>query len=283
MIFHTAWQHPGFISGYDPNSPAQAFQLDFADPRDSYWEDRKAFKVRQLKTPSANSLLTVQTVRHLRVLELCCGSKSFSREISRQFPGAEVVTLDFDERYEPTFLIDVTRWNYPSFFPVAYFDIIWASPPCTEYSPAKTVGVRDLCNADRIVRAVRNIIRIAQPRVWFLENPHTMLYLRDFMKDLSHLRNNCTYCRYGFKYKKDTDIWSNLPLLLKHCDSVRCRAKAISGRHPFTAQQSRSGPHQSPGVPRHVAAFIPAQLLRALITTAIIYIKEVSDEKITWK
>jgi hypothetical protein len=32
-----------------------------------------------------------------------------------------------------------------------------------------------------------------------------------------------------------------------------------------------------------VAAFIPAQLLRALITTAIIYIKEVSDEKITWK
>jgi hypothetical protein len=283
MIFHTAWQHPGFISGYDPNSPAQAFQLDFADPRDSYWEERKAFKVRQLKTPSANSLLTVQTVRHLRVLELCCGSKSFSREIRRQFPGAEVVTLDFDERYEPTFLIDVTRWDYSNFFPVAYFDIIWASPPCTEYSPAKTVGVRDLRNADRIVRAVRNIILTAQPRVWFLENPHTMLYLRDCMKDLSHLRNNCTYCRYGFKYKKDTDIWSNIPHLLKHCDSIHCRAKATSGRHPFTAQQSRSGPHQSPGVPRHVAAFIPAQLLRALITTAIIYIKEVSDEKITWK
>ena len=84
--------------------------------------------------------MTVQTVRHLRVLELCCGSKSFSREIRKQFPGAEIVTLDFDERYNPDFLIDVTRWNYLSFFPVSYFDMIWASPPCTEYSPAKTVG-----------------------------------------------------------------------------------------------------------------------------------------------
>jgi hypothetical protein len=32
-----------------------------------------------------------------------------------------------------------------------------------------------------------------------------------------------------------------------------------------------------------VASFIPAQFLRALLTIALIYIKEVSDEKITWK
>ena len=70
MILHNAWQHTGFISGYDPNNPVQAFQLDFADPRDSFWEASMAFK-------------------HLRVWELCCGSKSFSREIRNQFPGAE--------------------------------------------------------------------------------------------------------------------------------------------------------------------------------------------------
>jgi hypothetical protein len=145
------------------------------------------------------------------------------------------------------------------------------------------VDARDLFNAGRIVRAVLKFIRIAQPQVWFLGNPHTMVYMRDFMRDFSHLRNGCTYCRFGFRYNGDTDIWSNIPHLLMQCDSVHCRAKATSGRRPFTARQRRSGPHQSHGVSCHVASFIPAHFLRALLTIALIYIKEVSDEKITWK
>mmetsp|Transcript_21392 Transcript_21392/g.53104 ORF Transcript_21392/g.53104 Transcript_21392/m.53104 type:complete len:253 (-) Transcript_21392:7-765(-) len=96
-------------------------------------------------------------------------------------------------------------------YPVYYFDIVWASPLCTEYSPAKTSGVRDLHHADRVACAALRVIRAPRPHVWFMENPHTMLHKRDFMRDLWYLRHRCTYCRYGFRYKKDTDIWTNIP------------------------------------------------------------------------
>jgi hypothetical protein len=159
---------------------------------------------------------------------------------------------------------------------------VWASPPCTEYSPAKTHGVRDLASADRIAQAALNIINLAEPRVWFLENPHTMLFKRSFMQSISHLRQRCTYCRYGLQYKKDTDVWSNIALELKHCDVAPCASKLAHGLHQRTTQQSTSGPHHIPGVPQHVANCVPIQLLRVLINTAIAYLKA-CDERITWK
>ena len=278
------WKLQSFISGYDPNDTDKAYQLEFVDPRDSHWGPRSSF------TTSRNQMVNAlierprhQTARPLRALEICCGSKSFARQLRRVLPGAEIITLDINGRFDPDIQSDIISWNYLKAYPVGHFDIIWASPPCTEYSPAKTHGVRNLVEADRIASSVLNIIKVAKPRVWFIENPHTMLYKRTFMQNISHLINRCTYCKYGFLYKKDTDIWSNISLQLKHCDIAACRAKTKAGRHELTAQQSVSGVHRTPGVPRHVANFIPPQLLRVLITAAIEYIKAHVNERITWK
>ena len=102
------------------------------------------------------------------------------------------------------------------------------------------------------------------------------------MQSLTHLsRYGCTYCKYRFKYKKPTDIWSNIPLRLLHCDAAPCSARAASGVHARTAQQGASG--DTPGVPRAQANFVPSRLLRVLITTAVEYLKSSCGDRITWK
>jgi hypothetical protein len=60
--------------------------------------------------------------------------------------------------------------------------------------------------------------------------------------------------RFQFRmrpYSKETDIWSNVSLHLKHCAHVPCGYFANNGRHQFTAQGggTKDG---TPGVPREV-------------------------------
>jgi hypothetical protein len=204
-----------------------------------------------------------------RMLELCCGTKSATRALRRLWPGAKIVTLDLDPRHAPSILADVTDWRYgEDVFKPGYFDIIWASPPCTEYSVAKTVGVRDLTSADHLVRAVRRILRFFRPTVWFIENPHGLLYLRPMMRDIEPLRHTTTYCQYGSEYRKETDIWTNAKVQLKHCRDTPCSRVIAFGRHTRTAQ---SGPCRGvPGTPREQAYQIPFLLLKTLLKAALL-------------
>ena len=68
------------------------------------------------------------------------------------------------DKFEPTVVADVLLWDY-TVFPPGHFDVIWSSPPCTEYSCAKTVGVRDLVAADAIVTKMLEIIDYFKPHV----------------------------------------------------------------------------------------------------------------------
>ena len=66
-------------------------------------------------------------------------------------------------------------WDYRGAYPPGFFDFIWASPPCTEYSKAKAVGVRKLEEANRVVERTLGIILYFNPFGWAMENPQTGL------------------------------------------------------------------------------------------------------------
>ena len=104
-----------------------------------------------------------------RALDLSCGRKSATKVLEAH--GYQVECLDNDPKREPTIFKDVLQWEYKK-FPRGFFDIIVASPPCTEYSAAKTVGVRREAElADPLVKKALEIIRYFAPPIWWLETP----------------------------------------------------------------------------------------------------------------
>ena len=181
----------------------------------------------------------------MKLLELFSGTGSVGR-VAREF-GFSVISVDLKNA---NINEDILQWDYKQ-FDRNDFTIIWASPPCTEYSRAKTTGVRKIDYANSIVKKTIEIIDYFQPRVFFIENPQTgLLKEQDFMTDFDYY--DVDYCKYGFEYRKRTRIWmggydqqgnilpreaTNLkswkprPLCKKDCNSM------VGNRHRETAQR----------------------------------------------
>ena len=72
----------------------------------------------------------------------------------------------------PDICCDVLTWHH-SIFPVGHIDVIWASPPCTQYSIARSKAKRprDSEGADALMQRALDIIEYFQPRAWYIENP----------------------------------------------------------------------------------------------------------------
>lgn len=205
----------------------------------------------------------------LKVLDLCCGGQSVGLALHEMYGEQHVhyVTLDVDYKSQATFNVDIREWDYSSHFPPGYFDVIWASPPCTEYSRAKTRGVRRLGEADSIAKKVFEIIDFYEPAYWFVENPATgLLKTRDFMRQYRKYYHECTYCKYGRPYKKPTSIWTNKPgLSLKHCTPEPCDHKTLYGIHAACSQSGlRKGFLSS--TRRSAAYAIPRRLVLELFS-----------------
>jgi hypothetical protein len=89
-----------------------------------------------------------------RILVMFSGTGSIENAISAHFPRAEFVTVDIDGRFEPTHQMDAIEWTGLELkggkgpmhqYPRHYFDVVWCSPPCTEYSFALTTRERRMC------------------------------------------------------------------------------------------------------------------------------------------
>ena len=173
-----------------------------------------------------------------RLLELFSGTGSMGNAFEEL--GWEVTSLDIDPEANPTILADICSWEpLPKFAP-GYFDMIWASPVCTEYSRVLTRRPRRLEEGDRLVLRTLQIIRELRPPFWAIENPATgLLKQRPFMEGLPW--RDVSYCTYGYPYRKLTRIWTNLPWTPQRpvCgrDGHRCEQSRELKRHPTVAQR----------------------------------------------
>ena len=187
--------------------------------------------------------------------------------------GFEVVSLDSDPEAGATHTCNVLDFYYMH-YPPGHFDVVWASPPCTHYSRARTTGgPRDLEGSDRLVAKTLEIIAYFKPTCWAFENVGSgLLPKREIVQGLhcSYL----TYCKYADtdfpKYRKLTAIWHNLPWtpIPVCCRASRC-AHIVDGRHPVSAQRGPTRNHspqerqvQPPHPLQHAAAPLPGDCER---------------------
>ena len=147
----------------------------------------------------------------MNTIELFCGSKSFSK-VAKEL-GHKTLTQDINPNFNPDICCDILDINIKVNEPVG---ILWASPPCTCFSVASIgsswVGhyhpkrVETALGMAYVLKTLK-IIEELKPKYWFIENPRGVLRKMGFMEKLH--RKTITYCRYGDKRMKPTDIWTN--------------------------------------------------------------------------
>jgi site-specific DNA-cytosine methylase len=157
-----------------------------------------------------------------KMLELFCGTKAMSNAFEKA--GWEVFTVDWNPAFNPTLCADVGSLTADDIIKLCggVPDVIHASPDCTTYSvqaishhrrkeaDGNLTAVTDYARTcDRINAHLIDLIRELKPKYYFIENPRAGMRKMDFMQGLP--RYTVTYCQYGEKRMKPTDIWTNHP------------------------------------------------------------------------
>ena len=156
----------------------------------------------------------------MRVLELFSGTGSIGKCCKEL--GWDVISVDL--LLPADHQVDILDFDYKQ-YPKDHFDIVWASPPCVDYSNlqscwlgrkkadgiifTKEIMEKNMDESDKLVLKAFEIIEYFNPYYWFLENPATgKLKNRDIMKDKPFY--DVSYCMYSdWGYEKKTRIWTN--------------------------------------------------------------------------
>ena len=142
----------------------------------------------------------------MNVLELFSGTGS----VGKCCKQLDWETVSVDMILPADHKCDIMDFDYKQ-YPKDYFDIVWASPPCTEYSAmnyCRPEKIPDIEGANKIVKKTLEIIDYFDCEYWFMENPQTgTLKNQSFMKDLPYY--DVDYCKYTNPIRKRTRIWTN--------------------------------------------------------------------------
>lgn len=167
----------------------------------------------------------------LHCLDLFCGLGGFSQAFADSERWA-VTTVDIDERFAPDIQADVLDLR-PSDFE-RDFDVVLASPPCTDFSltcmtqkwdidqmraPAYLPAWESISESIGVVFHTLYLIQELGPAYWFLENPRWGA-LRQFIGEPAATVH---YCQYGSDYKKPTALWGqHPPMNYRQCPGDVC-------------------------------------------------------------
>jgi hypothetical protein len=155
----------------------------------------------------------------IKVLELFSGTRSIGKCCDQL--GWESISVDMI--LPATHKCDIMDFDYKQ-YPKDYFDIVWASPPCTNYSKlqdghlgrmrkgeiyTKEIQEKEMKEDDKLVLRTLEIIDYFNPEYYFIENPDTSrMKEREYMKDRPYyVVDYCMYSDWG--YRKRTRIWTN--------------------------------------------------------------------------
>lgn len=128
------------------------------------------------------------------MLDLFCGYKGASEAMRRR--GWNVVTVDVMESFSPTYCIDVREFSWPTTCAdIAQPDLVWASPPCQEFSRQTMPWTRSRNPSPpdlSLVESAQRIIGEIRPRWWVIENVRGAIpYLGKPVKKIG------AYCLWG--------------------------------------------------------------------------------------
>lgn len=110
----------------------------------------------------------------MKVLDLFCGLKGWSKAFSDR--GHEVISIDISPNFKPTIVCDILNIEKAELKKYYYFDIILASPPCTEFSKASlpkswACNRKFGCNPNTaLLEKTVELIQYLKPRWHVIEN-----------------------------------------------------------------------------------------------------------------
>ena len=188
----------------------------------------------------------------ITTLEICSGpNQSFTCGVKRHFEDSLLCTIDVEDY--PQHHTDLHTVGDFSFLchtmNFSIYDIIWASIPCNTYSVAscsKHRAQRDYApttfEALQADQLSKNIVLIILQQLYqdpgfkfVIENPRGILRKMPFMKPLEKYRKTVSYCQYGDKRMKPTDIWTNIDFEVRMCkNGAPCHESAPRGSNTGT-------------------------------------------------
>lgn len=157
------------------------------------------------------------------VLELFAGTRSIGKAFEEK--GHKVFSVEWDKSFQDISLYaDIGTLTAEQVIELCggVPDVIWASPDCTTYSIAAISHHRTKEKSgnlapksdyakfcDDVNRNVLKLIAELNPKYFFIENPRGGFRKMDFIQGIP--RYTVTYCQYGDKRMKPTDIFTNHP------------------------------------------------------------------------